>query len=359
MAMRQFFMGDARISVAGGTTSKGLRALDGTTLRGLGLDNLTFVACFKPLDKAIEEICCKIKAEKELDIKEEINKAIEALFDLIKDADIDQLVGKLPKELEAIKKPLGDFLKGLKGDAKDAIKGGVPDFVIRFKPCPGKCGEKGDCTVFGQKKFPIELKKKLIAKPLGDLLEKILGSGEIGKAGKKVIDAVVDLVPVAAFLIIQPIVDILFNCEKKCVERATLRMFIGLQGKAEGLGLTLAIGFGLDALVDLTSGQLKEDAVLKLGNGDVDEKGESGSVTYNGFFPKTIKQKIGTPPLETEIEVPNPLRVVLPEELFDKELDFLEGLGWKKEDRKQAFALSGSKGTAIAGLDLLTPCEKK
>jgi hypothetical protein len=52
---RPFFMGDARISVKGGTTSRGLRALDGRTLRSLGLHDATFIDCQDPQDCTIEE----------------------------------------------------------------------------------------------------------------------------------------------------------------------------------------------------------------------------------------------------------------------------------------------------------------
>lgn len=349
-----FRFGDIGFTLMPGLQEKLASDLVTERLGPSGILSGVFTRCLTPLDDAIEQICCKIKAERELDIREEINKAIKALFGLITDDSIRNLVNGLPDGLDDFKKPIADFLAGLKADAQEAVEGGVPDFVLRFKPCPDKCGEAGECTVAGQKKFEIELKKKALAEPLKALLTKIIGEGTGAKFGKKLIDAIVGLVPVTALLIIQPIVDVVYNCKKKCVEKATLRMWIGMQGKAEGLGLTIKIGFGLDALVDLITGTLLRDAELKLGDGDVDQEGESGPVTYSGFFPSTIKKEV----FGKEVEAPNPLKFLgFPEELFDRELDFLEGIGWEKAARKRSFDLGG-KGDRLEALDLLTGCEE-
>ena len=45
MGLNSFFMGDARISTSQATASPAAKDLEGTTLRSLGLDNLTFVTC--------------------------------------------------------------------------------------------------------------------------------------------------------------------------------------------------------------------------------------------------------------------------------------------------------------------------
>jgi len=95
MALKPFFMGDARISVGQATASRGLKDLEGTTLRSLGLDSLTFIRCaFGPCEvtckvdcriviaeypKALADIVVKRKTKPGAALTEEESKAVQAV----------------------------------------------------------------------------------------------------------------------------------------------------------------------------------------------------------------------------------------------------------------------------------------
>jgi len=101
MALNRFFMGDARISTAGATASQAAADLAGATLRKLGLDNLTFVAC--KLDPCAQDDQGKLENLKtnNREVFDLFAKLLATITESDLNARIDKRGGKPPDQFEA------------------------------------------------------------------------------------------------------------------------------------------------------------------------------------------------------------------------------------------------------------------
>jgi flagellar motility protein MotE (MotC chaperone) len=99
---RPFFIGDARISVKGETTSRGLRAMDGRTLRSLGLHNATFIDCTPDLCAQDEQKRLESMKENDRQVFDSYMEILARIADRALQDRIDAREGRPPDAADVI-----------------------------------------------------------------------------------------------------------------------------------------------------------------------------------------------------------------------------------------------------------------